>query len=143
FLIGVFILVESLVASGIVNDVAGTMGTLSGNSILLAFIIIVTFSVLLSAFIDNIPYLVIMLPVAQSLTEQLGANPYLFFFGLLLGASIGGNVTPIGASANIVSMSIMKREGYKTTFGGFVKIGLPFTIASVVASSAFVWIFFS
>ena len=119
------------------------MGTLSGNSILLAFIIIVTFSVLLSAFIDNIPYLVIMLPVAQSLTDQLGANPYLFFFGLLLGASIGGNVTPIGASANIVSMGIMKREGYKTTFAGFVKIGLPFTIASVVASSAFIWIFFS
>src|SRR3989338_3295176 len=143
FLIGVFILVASLVSSGIVNDVAGIMGTLSGNSILLAFIIIVTFSVLLSAFIDNIPYLVIMLPVAQSLTDQLGANPYLFFCGLLLGASIGGNVTPIGASANIVSMGIMKREGYKTTFGGFVKIGLPFTIASVVASSAFIWIFFS
>jgi len=99
-------------------------------------------SVFLSAFIDNVPFLVAMLPVVRIITGELGIVPYVMYFGLLLGASIGGNITPIGASANIVAMGILKKQGYHVRFMEFVRIGFPFTIAAVIASSIFVWFVF-
>ncbi len=142
FLIGIFIFVESLVATGLVDDLAHLIGNIAGSNLLLTFVIIVVFSVAVSAFVDNVPYLVIMLPVAQTLTTQLGANEFVLFFGLLLGASVGGNITPVGAAANIVAMGMVKKQGYPATFWDFVKIGLPFTICAIVASTAFVWFVF-
>jgi len=142
FLVGIFIVVESLSVTGIVSDIAHGIESIAGGSVFFTFITIVGVSVMLSAFIDNIPYLVIMLPVAESLTAQLHANPFVLFFGLLIGASVGGNITPIGASANIVAMGIVRKQGYKATFFDFVKIGLPFTIAAVAASSLFIWMMF-
>ena len=103
---------------------------------------IVWISVFLSAFIDNVPFLVAMLPVVQIVTGKLGIVPHAMYFGLLLGASIGGNITPIGASANIVAMGILKKQGYKVKFMEFVRIGFPFTIASVTVSSLFIWLVF-
>jgi Na+/H+ antiporter NhaD/arsenite permease-like protein len=76
------------------------------------------------------------------MTEEIGISPYLFYFGLLIGASIGGNITPVGASANIVAMGIMKKEGHQVRFGQFVRIGLPFTLVAVAASAAFMWFFY-
>ena len=143
FLIGIFILVESLSSAGIISDIAGWMMKIAGANLLFAYLIIVWFSVLLSSFIDNVPYLVIMLPVAQALTDQLGANPYILFFGLLLGASIGGNITPIGASANIVAMGMARKHGYSVSFMQFVKMGLPFTLVSMIVSTWFIWLVFS
>jgi Na+/H+ antiporter NhaD/arsenite permease-like protein len=83
-----------------------------------------------------------MLPVTQIIINSTGANPYLLYFGLLIGASVGGNITPVGASANIVAMGMLKKKGFKLRFMDFVKIGLPFTIAAVLTSSLFVWVFF-
>jgi len=96
-------------------------------------------SVLLSAFVDNVPFLAAMLPVAISMSNTLNLNPSLFLFGLLIGASLGGNITPIGASANIVACGLLKKEGYKVTFKDFMKIGLPFTLVAVSAGYLFVW----
>ncbi len=142
FLMGIFILVNSLTVTGIVDDIAAGLVKVSSSNVLLAYVIIVAMSVAFSAVIDNIPFLVAMLPVVKTMTEQIGVSPYLFYFGLLIGASVGGNVTPIGASANIVAMGIMKKQGHHVRFGQFVKIGLPFTIVAVTASAAFVWFFF-
>ena len=110
-----------------------------GNNVLLGFVTIIAVSVVLSAFIDNVPFLAAMLPVVLSVSNTLGINPPLLLFALLVGASLGGNITPIGASANIVSMGILKKEGYHVKFGDFVKMGLPFTIAAVTAASIFIW----
>jgi Na+/H+ antiporter NhaD/arsenite permease-like protein len=142
FLIGIFILVKSLEVSGVIKDISQIIVRCAGDSPLSAFIIITGISVALSAFIDNIPFLVVMLPVTKLLTEHIGTNPYVFYFGLLIGASVGGNVTPIGASANIVAMGIVKKQGHHVSFFDFVKIGLPFTLAAVLASAAFVWFVF-
>jgi len=143
FLIGIFILVRSLAVSGILEDIAqGILGIGAGNTFLI-YMMIIGISVVLSAFIDNVPFLVAMLPVVQIISDKLGASPYLFFFGLLLGASIGGNITPVGASANIVAMGIMKKKGYHPSFMEFVRMGLPFTLCSVLASSLFIWMMFS
>jgi Na+/H+ antiporter NhaD/arsenite permease-like protein len=115
---------------------------ITGSNVLLAYVTIVGMSVLFSAVIDNIPFLVAMLPVMKIMTEQAGVSPYLFYFGLLIGASVGGNITPIGAAANIVAMGIMKKEGHAVRFSQFVRIGLPFTLVAVTASAAFVWFFY-
>lgn len=140
FLIGIFILVGSLTYRGIVDDIAAALIGYAQGSKLLAFAIIVSVSVLLSAFIDNIPYTVAMIPVAKLVAASLGAGQELFLYGLLIGTSLGGNITPIGASANVVAVGMLRKEKYEVSFGQFVKIGLPFTIAAVLAASAFLWI---
>jgi Na+/H+ antiporter NhaD/arsenite permease-like protein len=142
FLMGIFVLVRSLSAQGLMEDAARIILRASGSNAFVVYLMIVWISVFLSAFIDNVPFLVAMLPVVQIVTARLGISPYAMYFGLLLGASIGGNITPIGASANIVAMGIMKKQGYKVKFMEFVRIGFPFTVASVTASSVFVWLVF-
>jgi Na+/H+ antiporter NhaD/arsenite permease-like protein len=104
---------------------------------------LVWLAVFLSAFIDNVPFLAAMLPVAISLSQRLSVAPQLLLFGLLIGASLGGNITPIGASANIVACGLLKKQGYPVSFKEFAKIGLPFTLAAVTAAYLFVWLIWS
>jgi Na+/H+ antiporter NhaD/arsenite permease-like protein len=143
FLMGIFILVKSLSVAGLMEDAAELILKVSGKNPFSVYMLIVWVSVFLSAFIDNVPFLVAMLPVVKSITVNMGTSPSLLYFGLLIGASVGGNITPIGASANIVSVGILKKQGYSMRFMEFVRIGLPFTIVSVIASSMFTWIVFS
>lgn len=140
FLGCVFVLVGSLAERHWLEKVASGLGAVTANGPLAAFVMMVGFSVVVSAFVDNVPYLAAMLPVAHSLAADLGQSPTLLMFGLLIGASIGGNITPIGASANIVAVGYLKQRGYHVTFWDFVRIGLPFSVVAVVAASAFVWL---
>jgi len=142
FLIGVFVLVSSLTSTGLMKSIAQFIQTVSGSNALAIFLLVVGVSVLVSAFVDNVPFLVAMLPVLKTLTASSEADPYLLYFGLLIGASVGGNITPVGASGNIVAMGIVKTEGYAVKFFDFVKIGLPFTLVAVAASAAYLWIVF-
>jgi len=89
-----------------------------------------------------VPFLVAMLPVMQILISRTGASPSLLYFGLLLGASVGGNFTPIGASANIVAMGIVRNQGHTVRFMDFVRIGLPFTLVSTAAGGLVLWLVF-
>lgn len=143
FLAGIFILVGSLTLNGWIDIISGYLSGLVGGNIFLGYTLIVFISVILSAFIDNVPFLAAMLPVAVSMSAKLNINPSLFLFGLLIGTSLGGNITPIGASANIVACSLLKKEGYEVKFKEFVKIGLPFTIAAVTAAYLFIWVIWS
>jgi Na+/H+ antiporter NhaD/arsenite permease-like protein len=139
FLVGIFVLVGSLTYTGVIDDIAKFItGVTKGNKFL-AYTIIVWLSVFLSAFIDNIPYVVAMIPVAKLVAFSLGASPELFLFGLLIGTSLGGNITPIGASANVVSVGLLRKNHYHVKFGDFFKIGFPFTIAAVSAAYLFLW----
>lgn len=139
FLVGIFILVGSITLTGWIEVIADFLSRLIGNNIFLGYTLLVFISVFLSAFIDNVPFLVAMLPVAMSMSQKLQINPSLFLFGLLIGTSLGGNVTPIGASANIVTCGLLKKEGYPVKFKDFVKIGLPFTLVAVTAAYLFIW----
>jgi Na+/H+ antiporter NhaD/arsenite permease-like protein len=139
FLIGIFIIVGSISLTGWIEEIAGFLSGLVGSNIFLGYTLIVFISVFLSAFIDNVPFLVAMLPVAMSMSAKLQINPSLFLFGLLIGTSLGGNITPIGASANIVACGLLKKEGYSVRFADFVKIGLPFTLAAVTAGYLLIW----
>jgi Na+/H+ antiporter NhaD/arsenite permease-like protein len=139
FLLGVFILVGSITLTGWIEVISSFLSGLVGKNIFLGYTLLVFVSVFVSAFVDNVPFLAAMLPVAISMSDKLQVNPSLFLFGLLIGASLGGNVTPIGASANIVACGLLKKEGYEVKFWDFVKIGLPFTLVAVSAAYLFVW----
>ncbi|MFH0763056.1 MAG: SLC13 family permease [Candidatus Omnitrophota bacterium] len=143
FLIGIFILVGSLTVNGWIESISGYLSGLVGGNIFLGYTLIVFISVFLSAFIDNVPFLAAMLPVAVSMSAKLNINQELLLFGLLIGTSLGGNITPIGASANIAACSLLKKEGYIVNFKEFVKIGFPFTIAAVTAAYLFIWFVWS
>jgi len=140
FLIGIFVLVGSLTTNGVINDIAGYIIKFTQGNKFFAYTIIVWMSVLLSAFIDNIPYTVAMIPVAKLVAGSFGIGPEPFLFGLLIGTSLGGNITPIGASANIVACGLLKKHGHTVKFSEFVKIGLPFTIAAVSVAYLFIWL---
>lgn len=139
FLIGIFILVGSLTYTGVIDDIARVITNFTRGNKFLAYTIIVWLSVLLSAFVDNIPYTVAMIPVAKLVAASLGAPVEPFLFGLLIGASLGGNITPIGASANVVAVGLLQKEKYQVKFSDFVKIGFPFTIAAVSVAYLFIW----
>jgi Na+/H+ antiporter NhaD/arsenite permease-like protein len=139
FLMGVFILVGGITLTGWIEIISDFLSKLVGKNIFLGYTLIVFISVFVSAFVDNVPFLAAMLPVAMSMSQRLDINPSLFLFGILIGASLGGNITPIGASANIVACGLLKKEGYHIRFSEFAKIGLPFTLAAVTAAYLFVW----
>ncbi|MBQ7464123.1 MAG: arsenic transporter, partial [Lachnospiraceae bacterium] len=105
----------------------------------LLYTILVWASVLISAFVDNIPYVATMLPVVRSISMSMGLSPFLLYFGLLTGATLGGNLTPVGASANIAAIGILKKEGCEVSFKDFAKIGIPFTLTAVFVGYVFVW----
>ncbi|MDD5019885.1 MAG: SLC13 family permease [Candidatus Omnitrophica bacterium] len=139
FLMGVFILVGAMTHTGWIDRTAEFLSSLIGSNVFFGYTLLVFVAVFVSAFVDNVPFLAAMLPVAMSMAARLGIQPSLFLFGLLIGASLGGNITPIGASANIVACGLLKKEGYKVGFGQFAKMGLPFTLAAVIAAYLFVW----
>ena len=110
---------------------------------LLMYIMIVGVSVLLSAFIDNIPYVATMLPVVSSIASMMDIEPYLFAFGLLIGATLGGNITPVGASANIAGIGILQKEGYRVSTRDFIRIGIPFTLIAALSGASVIWFIWS
>ena len=141
-LAGIFFMVGALDHFGIMNRVGVFLAGISGNNPLSAFIIVVTSAVLFSAFIDNVPFVTAMIPVTHGIASSLGGAPgshYYLTFGLLIGACLGGNISPVGASANIVSVSLLRKNGYKVTFMEFVRVGLPFTLAAVTVGAVFIW----
>lgn len=139
FLMGVFILVGGLTANGWIDIIAKFFTESIGDNLFIGYSLLVFIAMLASAFIDNVPFLAAMLPVAMAMAHDMQVNPTLFLFGLLIGASLGGNITPIGASANIIACSLLKKEGYHVGFGEFAKLGVPFTLAAVAAAYLFIW----
>lgn len=139
FLIGVFILIGALAHVGVMEDISKFVLGLTGGNSFFTFTLIVWISVLFSAFIDNIPYVTGMIPVAKLLAAGVDARPELLLFGLLIGATLGGNLTPIGASANIVAVGMLRERGYKAGIKDFLKIGLPFTLTAVSLAYGFLW----
>ena len=141
FLIFLFLIIGVVQIVGIIDDISEMFKGLASSNLFLLFVVIVLGSVLLSAFIDNIPYVATMLPVIAGLTGVLpqGADIVLYF-GLLIGATLGGNITPVGASANVVAIGILEKNGEKVKSTDFFKIGIPFTLVAVLVGSIFTWL---
>ncbi|MBW2971422.1 hypothetical protein KY359_00145, partial [Candidatus Woesearchaeota archaeon] len=142
FIIAVFIMVDALTQTGVIADIAKGIYSITGTNVLFTFITLVVLSMAMSAFVDNVPYIVAMLPVTQLIAEQAVVSPFVLYFGLLIGASVGGNITPVGASANIVGVGLLKNRGYQTTFWQFVRIGLPFSVLAVLVSAGYIWLMY-
>ena len=139
-LASLFVVIYGITEAGIIDDISRIFVNLGGSNLLLMYSIIVWGSVLFSAFVDNIPYVATMLPVVAKIAGTLGCTPYLLFFGLLTGATLGGNLTPIGASANIAGIGILRKAGYEVKARDFFKIGIPFTLCAVMVGYLFCWI---
>jgi Na+/H+ antiporter NhaD/arsenite permease-like protein len=140
FLIGIFVFVGVMTRAGVLERMAIAAEGLIGSHVFLGFNLVVWISVLISAFVDNVPYITAMLPVTTILAARMGLGTYLLPFGLLIGSCLGGNITPIGAAANIVAVGYLAKCGHKTSFADFVKVGLPFTLVATLAGSAFIWL---
>ena len=139
-LFGLFLVIGGVSSVGLIDDAAELISRLGGSNMFLLYTIIVWGSVLISAFVDNIPYVATMLPVIAGITGNLGIEPYLLYFGLLSGATLGGNLTPFGASANIAASGILGKEGYTVSFKDFARIGIPFTLTAVLVGYIFIWV---
>ena len=147
-LVGLFLMIGGISNMGVIDALAALLADLGGGNVFLMFSIIVWASVLISAFIDNIPYVATMIPVIGGIAAQmapgLGVDATLvgipLYFGLLSGATLGGNITPIGASANITAIGILRREGYEVANSDFFKIGIPFTLSAVIPAYIYIWL---
>ena len=139
-LFGLFMVIEGIKTAGVIDAAAELFYRVAGDNPFLLYTLIVFASVLLSAFIDNIPYVATMLPVVEGIAAMMGVAPYVFYFGLLTGATLGGNLTPIGASANIAAIGILRKNGETVRLKDFLRIGVPFTLSAVLAGYVYIWI---
>ena len=140
-LASLFVVIQGITSAGVISKLAEALVYIGGSNLFLMYTIIVFASVLISAFVDNIPYVLTMLPVVTGVASAMAVEPYVLYFGLLVGATLGGNITPIGASANITGIGILRKEGYEVKARDFMKISVPFTLTAVLTGYLIIWIF--
>ena len=141
-LVGLFLMIGGIKAEGVIDALANLLAELGGGNLFLMFTVIVWASVLISAFIDNIPYVATMIPVIAGIATEMGIDSTALYFGLLSGATLGGNCTPIGASANITGIGILRKNGHEVQNSDFFKIGIPFTMAAIIPAYVLIWVLF-
>ena len=141
-LVGLFLMIGGISNMGVIDALAQLLAKLGADNPFLMYTIIVWASVIISAFIDNIPYVATMIPVIAGIAAEMGIDPTALYFGLLSGATLGGNCTPIGASANIAGIGILRKEGYEVENRDFFRIGIPFTFSAVVPAYILIWLLF-
>lgn len=142
-LAGLFLVIGGITEAGLVQEIGKIFVSISGDNLFVIYSLLVWASVALSAIIDNIPYVATMLPVTAQIATLLGIDPYILYFGLLVGATLGGNLTPIGASANITGIGILRSEGHEVSVKEFIKYSIPVTLAAVLTGYALVWFIWS
>lgn len=140
-LAGLFIIISGIENAGVIDEIAKLFIKLADKPFLL-YTALVWGSVLISAFVDNIPYVATMLPVLSVISTHVPFDMTVFYFGLLSGATLGGNITPIGASANIASLGILKEAGYTVENKDFMKMSVPFTLTAVLVGYILVWLIY-
>jgi len=142
-LAGLFVVIAGITEAGVVTEISRLFVRLSSGNLFAIYSLLVWASVLLSAFIDNIPYVATMLPVTAGIARLMGVDPTILYFGLLAGATLGGNLTPIGASANITALGILRKHGYEVKPLEFMRISVPFTLVAVLSGYVLIWLFWA
>ncbi len=140
FFVGLFVVVSGLEQTGVLEILAGFISKASGGNPMLVIAIIIWGSAVASAFIDNIPFAATMIPVIRSLAEVQGIHMDTLAWALAMGTDIGGNATPIGASANVVGTSIAAKSGHPISWGKYCRIMAPATVIVILISMLFMFV---
>lgn len=140
FFVGLFVVVGSLEETGILELLAGVIGTISGGNVKVMIAIIIWISAVASAFIDNIPFAATMIPVISNLAATQGVDLSVLSWTLAMGTDIGGSATPIGASANVVGIATAAKEGHIIRWGKYCKAMAPATIIVVLISMVMIYV---
>ncbi|MDO5117095.1 MAG: ArsB/NhaD family transporter [Eggerthellaceae bacterium] len=136
FFLGLFMVVGGMVQTGVIEMVGKWMVDVTGGDTVLLIIVLIWGSAILSAILDNIPFVATMIPIIAVMGAQ-GVDVAPLWWALSLGACLGGNGTLVGASANVVLSSIANREGYPISFMSFTKVGLPIMAVTVLIAMAY------
>jgi Na+/H+ antiporter NhaD/arsenite permease-like protein len=142
FFAGLFIMVGALVKTGVIANLAGLATDATGGDALLAVMLILGVSAVLSGLVDNIPYVATMSPLVQQLAAGISdpAQSQALWWSLALGADLGGNMTAVGASANVVVLGIAARAGTPISFWEFTKKGAIVTVITIVVAAPYLWL---
>jgi Na+/H+ antiporter NhaD/arsenite permease-like protein len=140
FFIGLFIMVGALVKTGVIEDLAAWVIDVTGGDLFAATMLILVVSAVLSAIVDNIPYVATMAPLVAQLAATIPGDTTVLWWALALGADLGGNATSIGASANVVALGVAERAGFKIRFVEFLRYGIPVTLVTVSISAVYLWL---
>jgi Na+/H+ antiporter NhaD/arsenite permease-like protein len=140
FFIGLFIVVGGLEQTGVLTLIADGISYICGSNKMLVVAVILWISAIASAFVDNIPFAATMIPVIQTLSELQGISLPVLAWTLSMGTDIGGSATPIGASANVVGISVASREGYPIGWGKYCRYCAPATIMVVLISMICIYV---
>lgn len=138
FFVGLFVTVEGLVQTGVIDWMAEGLLTFTHGNLPVTAFSTLWVSAFTSGIIDNIPYTATMIPLVENLGESMQIQP--LWWALALGADLGGNLTLVGASANLVVASIAERSGFRISFVEFFKYGLPTVLISLLVSTIWLWI---
>lgn len=142
FFVGLFIVVGGLEETGVISQLATSILNLTQGNLMLTGVIILWLSAIVSAFLDNIPFVAALIPLIQTMgaSGQMDIAP--LWWAVSLGACLGGNGTLIGASANVIVAGLAERQGYKITYARYFKIGFPMMLVSVFISMIYLMIFY-
>jgi Na+/H+ antiporter NhaD/arsenite permease-like protein len=138
FFIGLFITVEGVVQVGIIEAVADAALRLTDGDLALTSTLLLWLSAVASGIVDNIPYTATMIPIVENLGKVMPVEP--LWWSLALGACLGGNATLVGASANVVVVSLAERSGHPISFRQFLKYGLITTGVSLLLATGYLWL---
>lgn len=141
FIVGVFMVIFTLNSSGLLKDFAGFMVDYGSKDPTFMLAFLTWISVAFSSFMDNVPYTILMIPVCEHLAELIGISAWPLLYGMLVGTGTGGNITPVGAAANVFACGILEKHGYTIILKEYLKIGLPFSFAAVATVHILLQIF--
>jgi Na+/H+ antiporter NhaD/arsenite permease-like protein len=144
FFAGLFVMVGSLVATGVIDELARAATDAVGDRLWPATMLLLWASAALSAIVDNIPYVATMSPIVADLVQANGGNEraQVLWWALALGADLGGNATAVGASANVVVLGLAERAGHRISFWEFTRYGLLVTVIAVALAVPYLWLRF-
>ncbi len=138
FFIGLFVVVGGLEKTGVLEAIAGLIEKISGDNLIFMILIIIWFSAVASAFVDNIPFSATMIPIIETLSTATGLPLETFAWALSIGTDIGGNATPIGASANVVGISVSAKAGHPIGWKEYCKAAVPATVIVLATGSVII-----
>jgi Na+/H+ antiporter NhaD/arsenite permease-like protein len=138
---GLFVLVGALEEVGLINQLAQFVISITKNNLLLTGILIIWFSAIVSAFLDNIPFVATLIPLITAMGNS-GMHIAPLWWAVSLGACLGGNGTLIGASANVVVAGLAEKHGYKLSFGRYFRTGFPLMLLSIALSTVYLVVFY-
>jgi Na+/H+ antiporter NhaD/arsenite permease-like protein len=138
---GLFILVGALEEVGIIDALSKFVMSITDHNLLLTGILIIWFSAIFSAFLDNIPFVATLIPLIQAMGNS-GVNVTPLWWAVSLGACLGGNGSLIGASANVIVAGLAGKQGYEISFGRYLKAGFPLMIMSIILSTVYLVVFY-